>query len=193
MSIFTYIVHADTRIIRQLAEWERKIKEYVNLFYEGKRQRTQGTEFGDCITKTVYLTQRIYEEPLLFRGVSDNNGILQAGATIEEDAGYIYLYESFSQYFYLDAICNAPWNVIGNQPETIKGSATSLVEEIVKESIEMGYNGVIKTSSIPRAKAFYTRIGFQENSDGSGEMVLTEEASEDFLRRQRLFRNTSNQ
>lgn len=50
---------------------------------------------------------------------------------------------------------NAPWNVIKNQAETLKGAATSLMEELVNESKSLGFSGRLKLYSIPRAKQFY--------------------------------------
>ena len=116
------------------------------------------------------------------RGVRDIQGRLQAGAIVLEDGGYLYQSEEYRDYLYLDTLSNAPWNVIKNQLETVPGAATSLIEEIVKESIQLDYHGIVKTLAIKRAKLFYTKVGFIENPDGSGEMVLNEQAASRFLR-----------
>jgi len=151
------------------------------LFYEGEINRTQGTQFGDCIAKIGYLAQRTIAEPQNFRGVRDVQGRLQAGAIVLGDGGYLYQSAEYREYLYLDTLSNAPWNVIKNQPETVTGAATCLVEEIVKESIQLEYDGIVKTLAIKRAKPFYTRVGFIENPDISGEMVLNEQAASRFL------------
>lgn len=151
------------------------------MFYEGEINRTQGTQFGDCIAKIGYLAQRTIAEPQNFRGVRDVQGRLQAGAIVLGDGGYLYQSAEYREYLYLDTLSNAPWNVIKNQPETVTGAATCLVEEIVKESIQLEYDGIVKTLAIKRAKPFYTRVGFIENPDISGEMVLNEQAASRFL------------
>lgn len=117
-------------------------------------------------------------EPETFRGVRDKEGRLQAGAIVHQE----------SDRRSVDFFATAPWNILQNQPESLKGAGTSLVEELVKESRELGNGGRLKLYAIPRAKQFYTAIGFVE-TDG-GEMELTPEAAEAFLDEQRLFRET---
>jgi GNAT superfamily N-acetyltransferase len=92
----------------------------------------------------------------------------------------------------IDAFTNAPWNVLKDQPETIKGAATSLMEELVEESKELGFGGRISLIAIERAIVFYTRIGFtQEDDSRSLELIPT--AAARFLQRQRNRRRTLNQ
>ncbi len=189
MNQFSYVVDANGLVINQLRGWLNKIEEYVELYYEGRIENTRSTEFGDCIVKVRYIIQRAISEPLLFRGVQDSQGRLQAGAIMIEDSGNIYQYEESCNYLYLDALTNSPWNILSlKQPETIKGAATSILEEMIRENRFPNYRGVIKTQSITRARRFYTEIGFAENPDGSGEMVLTEEAANRFLETQQLKR-----
>ncbi|MUG94192.1 hypothetical protein F7734_18085 [Scytonema sp. UIC 10036] len=156
MNLFSYVKNADSLVIRELTTWIEKIQEYVDLFYSGNFEVTRNTKFGDGIAKVREIRQRAIVEPLVFRGVRDINGILQAGAIITEEIGNIYQYEEGYGYLYLGTITNAPWNLIEiPQPEGRKGAATSLMEEIVRESIELEYNGIIKTQSLVRAKPFY--------------------------------------
>jgi predicted acetyltransferase len=88
----------------------------------------------------------------------------------------------------IESLTNAPWNTISRpQPETRKGSATSLIEELVRESQRLQFNGIVKAITIPSARPFYRRIGFIE-TNGSGEMILTYDAAQDFLIRQQQLR-----
>lgn len=89
-------------------------------------------------------------------------------------------------------ITNAPWNVIKNQPQTVKGAATSLVEGIIQESIEMGYQDRLRLLTIEQAKPFYKGIGFVDDEDSSGGMELTPVAAEFFLRSQLVKRQQYN-
>ncbi len=42
-------------------------------------------------------------------------------------------------------------------------------------------SGIFKVAAIPRAIKFYQKIGFEENPDGSREMILTEQRALQFL------------
>lgn len=172
-NIFTYINGANPTIRRQIDEWNTKASEYLLSLYDGDIERVRGTKFGDCISKIGYLIEMALTDSENFRGVSDTDNRLQAGAIIENR----------SDYLYIDILTNSPWNVVRNQPETKAGAATSLVEGIVRESIELKQSGIIKTNALTRAIPFYEKIGFVEEN-GSGEFILTETASRNFLRTQ---------
>jgi hypothetical protein len=124
----------------------------------------------------------------MFRGVVNNN-MLQAGAIIEYRIGEIYLYEQRQQYILLDIICGAPWNCLTRSvPETCKGAAECLIADIIQEmtSPPSRVSGILKVAAIPRAINFYQKLGFEENPDGSKEMILTEERALQFLEAHRL-------
>jgi hypothetical protein len=88
----------------------------------------------------------------------------------------------------IESLTNAPWNTIPYpQPEATKGCATSLIEELVRESQRLQFNGIVKAITIPSARPFYRKIGFIE-TDGSGEMILTCDAAQEFLIRQQQLR-----
>ncbi len=81
----------------------------------------------------------------------------------------------------LDSLTNAPWNTIRYaQPETTKGAATSLIEELVRESQRLKLGGILKAMVIPDARKFYEDKGFIE-TNGSGEMILTSNAAAMFI------------
>ena len=67
------------------------------------------------------------------------------------------------------------------------------MEELVKESVELGFGGRIKLIAIERAVVFYTRIGFTEEEDDSRSLELTPTAAARFLERQRNRRRSENQ
>jgi hypothetical protein len=85
-------------------------------------------------------------------------------------------------------MATAPWNILQNQPESLKGAHTTLMEELVKESFNLGFKGRLKLYAVPRARQFYTDIGLIETFQGDWE--LTEEAATEFLEEQRRFRQT---
>lgn len=179
VNVFTPVKVASASVREEVAEWNNKAREYLRDFFDGDIQHFQGTEFGDNIAKMAILLEKVLTEPENFRGVRDVQGRLQAGAIVEEDFDYLSV-ETFT---------NAPWNVLGNQPEPLKGAATSLMEELVNESKELGFEGRLKLYSTQRAKQFYVDIGFVE-TDIPREMELTPEAAEEFLNEQIQFRAT---
>lgn len=179
MNQFDAVRGADTSVRSQIIGWNDKVREYLREFFASDIERVQGTEFGDAISKIAYLTEKVLTEPDTFRGVMDVQGRVQAGASVEPEIDHLFV----------DAFTNAPWNVIKNQPETLKGAATSLMEELVNESKSLGFSGCLKLYSIPRAKQFYIDIGFVE-TDLPREMDLTLEAAEGFLDEQKQFRET---
>lgn len=179
MNVFTPVKFGTASVREEIAGWNNKVREYLRDFFGGDIQCVQGTEVSDNIAKIAVLLEKVLTEPENFRGVRDVQSRLQAGAIVEEEFDYLSI-ETFT---------NAPWNVLGNQPETIKGAATSLMEELVNESKDLGFEGRIKLYSTPRAKKFYINIGFAE-TDVPREMELTPEAAEDFIEEQRQFRAT---
>lgn len=179
MNQFDAVRGADISVRSQIIGWNDKVREYLREFFASDIERVQGTEFGDAISKIAYLTEKVLTEPDTFRGVMDVQGRVQAGASVEPEIDHLFI----------DAFTNAPWNVIKNQAETLKGAATSLMEELVNESKSLGFLGRLKLYSIPRAKQFYIDIGFIE-TDLPREMDLTPEAAEAFLDDQKQFRET---
>ncbi|MEC4818945.1 MAG: hypothetical protein SAK29_37570 [Scytonema sp. PMC 1069.18] len=115
--------------------------------------------------------------------------MLQAGSIIELRVGEIYLYEGEQPHLLLDIVCSAPWNCLPQRvSETRKGAATWLIAEIIDEmtSPPNRMSGILKVAAIPAAIEFYRSIGFEENPDGSREMILTREKALQFLEAYRL-------
>lgn len=177
---FDVIKRADASVLRDLANWGDKADEYLRDFFNDEIERVQGTEFGDSIAKLVDLREKALTEPNTFRGVRDKQGRLQAGAIVEPEIDYLSV----------DNFTSAPWNVLRNQPESLKGAGTLLMEELVKESIDLDFEGRLKLYPIPRAVPFYQRVGFVESEEGTGELELTPLAAKAFLEQQKRFRRT---
>ena len=170
--------------------WEDKCQEYLDSYFKGDRENTRNTNFWNCISKVETLNDALESRENFnnFRGVEDSQGLLQAAAIIQIQP--IDIEGQRLTGLAIESLTNAPWNIIEHdQPETRKGSATSLIEELVKESRNRGFSGIVKAITIPRAKPFYRKIGFVE-TNGSGEMVLTPEAAAVFLIDQQLRRQS---
>ncbi|MBW4666085.1 MAG: GNAT family N-acetyltransferase [Cyanomargarita calcarea GSE-NOS-MK-12-04C] len=175
MNTFRYITDVTTEFEVALVLWYEKCQSYLRLYYAGNKENARNTSFWSCISKIEFLI----ENPGNYRGVQDNQELMQAIATIEVQE--IDVKEQKVTGLAIESFVNAPWNVIEQfQPERRRGSATSLIEEIIKESQACGFGGIVKAMTIPQARPFYTRIGFTE-TNGSGEMILTREAAAKFL------------
>jgi hypothetical protein len=185
---FTYINHADSRAVIDLLFWQEKIEDYINEFYGGNPDNTLRTKFGNCMSTSLDLLDYTRDNYNMFRGVKSNN-ILQAGAIIESRFGEIYLYDDRQQHVLLDILCSAPWNCLPQSiNDTKKGAATWLIAEIIEEmtSPPNQMTGIFKVAAIPTAINFYKSVGFEENPDGSREMILTREKALQFLEEHRL-------
>ena len=80
--------------------------------------------------------------------------------------------------------------VLFSFPETVKGAGTWLISEIVQEVINTEIVGVIKVSTIDRAKSFYLSMSFKENPDDEREMVLTRGSAKLFLSRYQIYQES---
>ena len=187
-NVFDYISYADSIAIANLIFWQERIDEYIREYYAGNPRNTLRTKFGYCVNKSLYLLEAATDTPNMFRGVKSSN-MLQAGSMIEYRVGKIYLYEGEQQHLLLDILCSAPWNCLPqNISETRKGAATWLIAQIIQEitSPPNRVSGILKVAAIPTAIEFYRSIGFEENPDGSREMILTKEKALQFLEAYKL-------
>lgn len=194
MNEFSFVVGATIEVQQGFLLWDRKIREYLNTYYQGNRENAKNTIFYICISKAEELSRNLIQRQDDFRSVFDNASLLAASCIIE--TANIEIEGRFYPGIEIESFTNSPWNtILYSQPETRKGSATSLVEELVRESLENGLSGILKAFTIPSARQFYRDIGFIE-TNGSGEMVLTDYAASEFLQRQeelrRLYRDARN-
>jgi GNAT superfamily N-acetyltransferase len=168
---FDFIKGADALVQQDIANWEEKIANYVSEFFDNEVERVYGTQFGDSIAIIADIAENATTEPETFRGVRDRSGRLQAAAIVHQQ----------SDYLEVDFIATAPWNLVPDRSESIKGAGTALMEELVKESLDLGNGGRLKLYAIPRARQFYERIGLEETE--SGDWELSPQAAERFLER----------
>jgi hypothetical protein len=185
---FIFINYANDVVIFNLLDWQNKIQSYLIEYYDGDPANALRTKFGICMNKSQYLLEAASDYPTNFRGVTSDN-MLHAGAIIDSRRGEIYLYEGRQEYLILDILCSAPWNCLPQSiSETKKGAATWLIAEIIQEAISPPnqMSGILKVAAIPAAIEFYISIGFEENPDGSREMILTREKALKFLEAHKL-------
>ena len=171
MNEFNFVKSADAEVRRDIAYWEEKANGYVEEIFDNDIERVYGTQFGDNLAIIADLAENTTAAPETFRGVRDQVGRLQAAAIVHQ----------VSNYLEVDFMATAPWNILQNQPESVRGAGTALMEELVKESSDLGFGGHLKLYSIPRARQFYEKIGLEATSEGDWE--LSPRAAEEFLLR----------
>lgn len=178
MNEFQLVRSADAEVRRDIIHWENKISDYVEEIFNNDMERVYGTKFGDNLSIIGDLAENATTEPETFRGVRDQAGRLQAAAIVHQ----------VNDYLEVDFMATAPWNILQNQVESLKGAGTTLMEELVKESFNLGFRGRLKLYAVPRARQFYIDIGLIETFQGDWE--LKEEAAVKFLEEQKRFRQT---
>ncbi|BAZ11710.1 hypothetical protein NIES4071_35360 [Calothrix sp. NIES-4071] len=140
-----------------------------------------GTKFGDCVAKVEELAFSAANNSS-YRGVLDDSGRLQAAAIVSIEQ--IEIENELRQGIIIESLTNSPWNVIEQLTQDNiykrKGSATALIEGIIRESQSRGFSGTVKALTLTRAKEFYINIGFTE-TDYSSELIVTEQTANTIL------------
>jgi hypothetical protein len=110
--------------------------------------------------------------PELFRGVVDGLGDLQAMAIVTNT----------NDALVLNHLVSAPWNLRGMAMtgQQLKGAGSRLIADVVRESIELGYEGRIRLSPSPDVVGFYQKLGFIGEGD---RMVLRPDAAKKLMER----------
>lgn len=179
MNEFRYIIGATREVRQGLVIWADKIREYIDLYYEGNEENARGTEFYRGILKTRVIIDNLLEKEDGFRSVFDDQNLLASICIIQDTS--IFIDDELVNCLEIESLTNSPWNTIEFlQLERRKGAATSLVEGIIRESRASGLSDIFKLMTIPDAKRFYQKIGFGE-TNGSGEMILNSNAASMFL------------
>ena len=127
MQEFNVVKSADAQVQHDIANWENKADDYVNEFFDREIERIYGTRFGENLAIISDIAENATVEPKTFRGVRDLAGRLQAAAIVHQRSNYLEV----------DLIATAPWNIWQNQPQSIKGAGTALMEELVKERLRV--------------------------------------------------------
>lgn len=188
MNEFSFVTGITREIRQGLLLWDEKAKEYVDTYYQGSEESARGTRFYRGVIKTRTITNSLLEiEEEKLRSVFDDQNLLASVALIQETS--IFVEEELVDCIEIESILNSPWNLIKHPvPEKRKGAATAIVEGIIRESREKGLSRMLKLFAVPEEKIFYSNLGFAE-TDGSGEMILSESGAVMLLNDLELKRN----
>jgi hypothetical protein len=89
---------------------------------------------------------------------------------------------SFGNFIHVKNFTTVPNNIIDyGERVMIKGTGKLLMELIVKYSINLGFDGMIKLVPKERSVSFYTQIGFQRDHKHQDLLILTPEKALEFL------------
>lgn len=172
MNEFSYVIGATRQVREGLIFWAEKAREYVNTYYQGDEQNARGTRFYRGIIKTRVIVDSLFEKEEGLRSVLDDQNLLASVAITQETS--IFLEADLVDCIEIESLVNSPWNLITHPvPEKRKGAATAIVEGIIKENREKGLSQILKLFALPEEKDFYRDLGFEE-TDGSGEMILSD-------------------
>ncbi|MDY6899933.1 MAG: GNAT family N-acetyltransferase [Cyanobacteriota bacterium] len=190
MNEFTYIVGATVEVQRGLAIWIEKIREYLDTYYQSDKENAKNTKFYRCMSKTEIISDDIFEKEQFIRGVIDDQNLLASICIVQETG--LLLNNNYTRCLEIESLTNSPWNTIKYPlQEKRKGAATSLIEGIIKEARSKEFSDILKLITVPDEKEFYQSIGFEE-TNGSGEMVLTSNAASMLLLDLEQKRNSTN-
>lgn len=152
MNKLIFLKNATADILSALDFWSDKAEAYLSEVFNNERERIYQTEFGDNLAIIADIIENAIANPYSFRGLQDFRGLLQVSAIVAIG----------SDYLEIELMATAPWNILKNQPETLKGAGTRLIIELVKESIQLGFDGKLQLYAIPRARQFYQNLGFEQ-------------------------------
>jgi hypothetical protein len=163
------------KVKRQFDEWEQ----FLSSVGDKDGNRGANKDIASIIKDdlAVYPSKRKN-----FIGITDKKGNLQASAIIIKNKDHIEV----------DLLATAPWNAGGDDPRQTKGAGTAAIEAIIQKSIDSGFGGKVKLTSLPGAVKFYEKIGFKtvnrfqstnKNGDIYDDMELDEDAAKAFLKK----------
>lgn len=69
---FRYVIGVQEEIQLGLQLWQSKIREYVNLYYEGNVENAKNTIFYGCVSKTIELNENLLDRKNDYRSVIDD-------------------------------------------------------------------------------------------------------------------------
>jgi hypothetical protein len=152
VSELIFLKNASADILSALDLWSDRAEAYLSEVFNNEREQIYQTEFGDNLAIIADITENVRTDPNSFRGLQDLKGLLQVSAIVARGIDCLEI----------ELMATAPWNILKNQPETLKGAGTRLIIELVNESIQLGFAGKLQLYAIPRARQFYQNLGFEQ-------------------------------
>lgn len=127
----------------EISNWTKKLNN-INT-----KTMADITDWDDSRTVLEYIQEDIKKYPNSFRSVS-HEGKVMAMATVNEDK---------------TNKCLKVRNLLSNpdrlENNNIKGAGVMSIIHMIEESIELGYEGRLRLTALPKASKFYEKLGFK--------------------------------
>lgn len=127
----------------EINNWTKKLNN-INI-----KKMTDITDWDDSRTVLEYIQEDIKKYPNSFRSVS-HEGKIMSMATVNEDK---------------TTKCLNVRNLLSNpdrlENNNIKGAGVMSIIHMIEESMELGYEGRLKLTALPKASKFYEKLGFK--------------------------------
>ncbi len=142
-----YVKGATSKDIDDLDSWQKMFDEHP-VFTEAfsSSKEADSKRYAGAV---IYIAK---ENPELFRGLRDTQGQLQAGAIVKKADDALFVH-------YLGT---APHNLIKKHPDKVSGSGVFMMEKLVRESMDKGYDGALRLGGQSGTSSeFYRKVGFK--------------------------------
>ena len=142
-----YVKGATSKDIDDLDSWQKMFDEHP-VFTEAfsSSKEADSKRYAGAV---IYIAK---ENPELFRGLRDTQGQLQAGAIVKKADDALFVH-------YLGT---APHNLIKKHPDKVSGSGVFMMEKLVRESMDNGYDGALRLGGQSGTSSeFYRKVGFK--------------------------------
>jgi len=107
------------------------------------------TDWDDSVSVLDYIKEDIKKNPNSFRAVSHENKVMSM-MTVEED--------KINKCLKVRNLLSNPERLTNNNSS---GAGITSIVHLIEESINLGYNGKLKLTSLPKATTFYEKLGFK--------------------------------
>lgn len=166
----------DTEVREKISQWTDSFEQIEKQLNNNKNIDDIKLERLNAATTAVgALIDLQSEKDVVFGGVVDRNGKLQAA----------YAYSETSGGYYVDYLASAPWNSLSDHPDKKAGAGTSAIEGLVKDAISKNKKGEIELTALPDAVPFYEKVGFIVTYDSEfPDMKLNEKNAKKFISQQ---------
>lgn len=118
MCAFSFVNQATSAIRRDLEEWFAVAVENASRAIEDDLPLRRRIETNARVISLIQEESLVSPED--FRGIRDDQGILQAGAIVID----------MENHLFVEYIATAPWNVTGDSPRAIRKAVTALMAEL---------------------------------------------------------------
>ena len=144
----------------EISNWSNMLKNNVS----------KTTDWDDSVSVLDYIKEDIKDNPNSFRSVI-HEGKTMSMMTVEPD--------KINKCLKINNLLSNPERLV---TKSSSGAGIVSIIHAVEESIDLGYNGKLKLTSLPKASRFYEKLGFERiGSEFSFQYVLNAEKAQQLI------------